>query len=208
MLKFILKEQFVFKNNRLLKAIRTNAMKRAHKGTTGRHTGLTLMLLCAVIVSLVSPLRAAETLTNDQKRQEIEELYSKYKEDFSDVPDIDPREAILLSQQQKVIFIDIRDSQEQDVSMLPGAITEAEFLKNTQRYMDYLKIGYCTISYRSGKFAQRLKRKGIVIHNLRGGMLGWVHAGGKIFISGQATRQIHVYGRKWDLAPKAYIAIY
>jgi hypothetical protein len=42
------------------------------------------------------------------------------------------------------------------MNLLPGAITEKEFLKHPERYRDKVIIGYCTISYRSGKLAEKL----------------------------------------------------
>jgi len=69
-------------------------------------------------------------------------------------------------------------------------------------------IGYCTISYRSGKLAESLAPRGITMLNLEGGLLAWVHAGGKLFDRAGETRRIHVYGRKWNLAPQDYEAIW
>jgi sodium/bile acid cotransporter 7 len=88
--------------------------------------------------------------------------------------------------------------------MLSGAITDKAFLENPTAYEDYRVIGYCTISYRSGKLAQRLKQRGIHMLNLRGGILAWLHAGGKVYKDGKLANSVHVYGRKWDLAPLAY----
>jgi len=44
--------------------------------------------------------------------------------------------------------------------------------------------------------------------NLRGGLLAWVHDGGKVYDRNGETRRIHVYGRKWDLGPKDYEAVW
>jgi sodium/bile acid cotransporter 7 len=44
--------------------------------------------------------------------------------------------------------------------------------------------------------------------NLRGGLLAWVHAGGKVYDANGETRRIHVYGRKWNLAPNGYDAVW
>lgn len=55
--------------------------------------------------------------------------------------------------------------------MLPGAITEKEFRNNPAKSGDGVKIVYCTISCRSGKFAQKLLKNGSVVYNPRGGIL-------------------------------------
>jgi len=106
-----------------------------------------------------------------------------------------------------VLFCDVRDENDQQVSMRPVAVTEKQFLTDPGQYRDRTLIGYCTISYRSGKLAERLKARGIVLLNLKGGLLAWVHAGGKVYDQSGETKRIHVYGRKWNLGPKDYEAL-
>jgi sodium/bile acid cotransporter 7 len=145
-----------------------------------------------------------ETLTDEEKRSKVETMYENYKKDFPEVSDVSAEEALALTGQSVPVFVDVRDPSEQTVSMLPGAITEEEFLKNLSAYRDRMVIGYCTISYRSGKLAQKLQKKGIQMLNLRGGILAWLHAGGKIYRDGMPTNQVHVYGKTWNLAPSGY----
>ena len=109
---------------------------------------------------------------------------------------------------QKAVFIDTRKPAEQKVSMLPGAITEKDFLDNYKSYGDHIKIAYCTISYRSGVFVENYQKNGIPVYNLRGGILAWVHAGGKVYDQTGETHRIHVYGQKWNLAPEQYEAVW
>jgi sodium/bile acid cotransporter 7 len=155
-----------------------------------------------------SPVRADEAMSEAEKRAKIESLYQGYKRDFADVEDIAPAEAMELLKSGRVVFVDVREEKEQVVSMLPGAITEEAFLKHPERYQDKVIIGYCTISYRSGKLAEKLRTRDIAMLNLRGGLLAWVHAGGKVYDRNGETRRIHVYGRKWDLGPKDYQAVW
>ena len=54
----------------------------------------------------------------------------------------------------------------------------------------------------------KLKRKGITMVNLKGGLLGWVHAGGPLVRGNLPVRVLHVYGRKWDLAPAGIETVY
>jgi sodium/bile acid cotransporter 7 len=148
--------------------------------------------------------QAADNMDNAEKRAKIEALYRSYKRDFADVGEIEPAAAMQLLREGRALFIDVREEREQKVSMLPAAVTEKEFLKDPAKYASRTLIGYCTISYRSGKLAARLKKEGIPILNLRGGLLAWVHDGGRVYDSSGETRRIHVYGRKWNLAPAAY----
>ncbi len=151
---------------------------------------------------------ADDAMSDAAKRTKIEAIYRGYKKDFADVADIAPAEAMELLKAGRMVFVDVREEKEQEVSMLPGAVTEKEFLKNPERYGDKVIVGYCTISYRSGKLAEKLKARGIAMLNLEGGLLAWVHAGGKVYDRNGETHRIHVYGRKWDLGPKDYEAVW
>jgi rhodanese-related sulfurtransferase len=150
----------------------------------------------------------SDDLTDAAKRQKVESLYNEYHAEFPEVLDISPQQAMKLIADQKSIFIDLRDQQEQQVSMLPGAITEKEFMDNFKSYDDYVKIAYCTIGYRSGKFAQKLQKEGIPVYNLRGGILAWMHDGGKVYNQNGETHRVHVYQSQWNLAPARYEAVW
>lgn len=151
---------------------------------------------------------ADEAMSDADKRAKIESMYRDYKKDFADVADIAPAEAMALLKTGQALFVDVRTAKEQEVSMLPGAIAADEFLKHPGHHRDKVIIGYCTISYRSGKLADTLKTRGMVMLNLKGGLLAWVHAGGKVYDRSGETRRIHVYGRKWNLGPKDYEALW
>jgi sodium/bile acid cotransporter 7 len=167
------------------------------------------ILTCVVALALGPlPGASAAEMSDMERRAKIEAMYRDYQKDFADVEDIDPREAMKLLQEGKAVFVDVREAKEQKVSMLPGAITEAQLLRSPEKYGDRILIGYCTISYRSGKLAQKLKAKGLSMLNLRGGLLAWVHDGGKVYDRNGETRRIHVYGRKWNLGPKDYEAVW
>jgi len=162
--------------------------------------------ILAFLVLLLCPRDGRAALLSDsQKLKTVHQMYAEYQKDFPEVTDITPQEARqLLAQEKKVVLVDVRTPEEQRVSMLPGAITRDEFLDRLEAYRDYVTIGYCTISYRSGKLAQELRRQGITMLNLQGGLLAWLHEGGKVYAQGVETHQVHVYGRKWDLAPARY----
>ena len=147
---------------------------------------------------------ASERLTDGQKRHRVYDMYADYRKSFPEVQDISATKAMALMKTAKVIFVDTRERKEQKVSMLPGAITEKDFKKNLEQYKDRVIIGYCTISYRSGNLAKKMQKKGIVMLNLRGGMLAWVHEGGKVYDQHGETKQVHVYSKKWNYLPNAY----
>jgi rhodanese-related sulfurtransferase len=161
-----------------------------------------LALICLGVFAEAST--QGEVLKDSSKLKKVNSMYAEYKESFPEVPDISAEQVLRHMEEGRVVFVDVRGPKEQDVSMLPGAITEKAFLKNPDAYKDYRVIGYCTISYRSGKLAQRLKKKGIDMFNLEGGILAWLHAGGKVYRHGKPVNRVHVYGKKWDLAPSGY----
>ena len=135
-------------------------------------------------------------------------MYRDYKKSFPDVTEISPPDAVKRMEEGSVLFVDVRDPAERAVSMLPGAVTEEAFLKNPKSYGRKTVVAYCTIGYRSGKFADRMAKKGIRVLNLKGGILLWVHDGGRMFKDGKPTNRVHVYGKKWALAPEPYESVY
>jgi sodium/bile acid cotransporter 7 len=135
-------------------------------------------------------------------------MYEDYKESFPEVQDITPKEAMALMQSEEVIFVDTRRSKEQKVSVLPNSVTEKNFKRNLDKYKDQVIIGYCTISYRSGKLAKELRKKGITMLNLKGGLLAWVHEGGKVYDANGETKRVHVYKKKWNYVPEGYEAVW
>lgn len=151
---------------------------------------------------------ALEKLSDDKKRQRVYEMYADYRKSFPEVKEISPLEAMTLMKTGKVVFVDTRKRKEQKISVLPGAITEKAFRKKLKQYKDYTVIGYCTISYRSGKLAKKLGKKGIKMWNLKGGILAWIHEGGKVYNKHGETKRVHVYSKKWNYAPKRFEAVW
>jgi sodium/bile acid cotransporter 7 len=183
-----------------------NKSKMAYRRTI---LGLITAAAAFAFITLMGQLSlSSDDLSDQDKRQNVTDMYNGYKEQFPEVHDISAQKVMTHMAEGNVVFIDIREPREQQVSMLPGAITEKEFINNPAKYKDAVKIAYCTISYRSGKFAQKLQKKGIRVYNLKGGILAWVHDGGKVYDQNGETYRIHVYGRKWNLGPKRYQAVW
>lgn len=169
---------------------------------------LTAILAFAFVTLMGQQTVSSDDLTDTVKRQKVEDLYSEYHAKFPDVLDVTPQQARSLMADQKLVFIDIREQQEQQVSMLPGSITEKEFIDNFKSYEDYIKIAYCTISHRSGAFVQTLQKESIPVYNLQGGILAWVHDGGKVYNRNGETHRVHVYDSEWNWVPAGYQAVW
>ncbi len=109
---------------------------------------------------------------------------------------------------QPSVFLNLKLGAPFYIGPIAPMATHREFLKNPDVYKERTVIAYCTISYRSGKFVRKLRKRGIHVINLRGGLLAWLHAGGPVHRDGITVRKVHVYGKTWDLAPSSYETIY
>jgi rhodanese-related sulfurtransferase len=168
-----------------------------------------LFLIFITLLFIASnPDAAGATLSDEEKKTIVYEMYRNYKKhDFSVVQDIHPKQAMDLLKDKRIIFIDTRKDTEMDISMLPDSISKTTFLKNPEKYKDKIIVAYCTISYRSGKFAKEMQQKNIPIQNLVGGLLAWVLEGGKVYDQAGETKRIHVYGKKWDYPANGYKSV-
>ena len=84
-------------------------------------------------------------------------MYNAFRKVFASVPEITVKELLEQQQQQeKILLVDIRQRNEQRISMLPEAITQQQFEQNQEKYLDYQIVCYCTIGYRSGLYAKKL----------------------------------------------------
>jgi len=174
-----------------------------------RHRKL-LWIVASLLLVIVcsSPALSQERLTDSERLQTIYRMYDDYSKSFREVQDVSADTAMKLAKSSKVVFVDVREAGEQKVSMIPGAVTEEEFRNNLDKYRNHIVISYCTISYRSGKLARKLRKQGIIMANLRGGLLAWVHEGGKVTNSKGETKRIHVYGEEWNYPPESYEAVW
>lgn len=114
-----------------------------------------------------------------------------------------------------LILIDIRQPKEQDTAMLPHAITTNQFAQNFRHGIPANKtiVVYCTIGYRSGKYAETLIKQGIQAKNLEGGILAWTFVGGDLETydtSGKKinTHTVHVYAKEWNLVHPDYKGVW
>jgi len=123
---------------------------------------------------------------------------------FPGQPEISVAEWVARPRGRPAVLVDVREPQERQVSMLPGAISRQDFERNRARYRSWVVVPYCTIGLRSGLYTRELRRRGFAARNLAGGVLAWAHAGLPFEAEGQATRRVHVHSADWNLLPRGY----
>ena len=139
--------------------------------------------------------------------KQIMTLYDRYAR-FPQVKDITVPQLQQRQQGEKIVLVDVRSPEERAVSMIPGAISQEELERDLTQYRDSLVVVYCTIGYRSAKYAQSLQRKEIEVLNLRGSLLAWSHFKGELMDDTGITDRIHVFSRQWQLTGKDYQAVW
>ena len=142
--------------------------------------------------------------------EKIESLYQESREQFPQANEIEAEALVKILQGDAsgYLLVDVRSEEERAVSVIPGAISEAEFDRLKKSTKDRQVYVYCTIGHRSGLYTERLQKEGFAIYNLKGGVLSWAHAGGSfVGNDGKPTRKVHVYSKKYALLPDGYRAV-
>ncbi len=144
-------------------------------------------------------------------RNTLENAIAKFEKEIADVPEIDVYrlKKVTETDRNAITLIDVREARERNISLIPGAITLAEFESQPAKHSRKVVVVYCTVGYRSAKVARRLRQHGIKAYNLHGGIVGWTQIGGELVdASGNPTKRVHTYGRAWNFVPQSYIAVW
>jgi rhodanese-related sulfurtransferase len=105
--------------------------------------------------------------------------------------------------QPDFVVVDVRSDAETRVSIIPGAITKAQYEKNRQQYQDRMVIPYCTVGGRSGAYAKQLAGNGVKVKNYQGSILKWVDAGlPLVTLEGKPTNRVHTYSDRYRVPAK------
>jgi hypothetical protein len=72
-----------------------------------------------------------------------------------------------------------------------------------QQPLDLPIVTYCSVGYRSGAFAERLRSAGFTnVVNLEGSIFRWANEGRPLFRSARPVTEVHPYNRTWGLLLK------
>lgn len=120
-----------------------------------------------------------------------------------DAPTVSVDELEHLISQKKILLLDVRESVEFSVSHIQGALNigydDFEIDKLPPIISKNSKIiVYCSVGYRSGDIAAKLKAKGFDAYNLHGGLFAWNNSGRALYSKeGKVTDNIHGYNKSW-----------
>lgn len=137
--------------------------------------------------------------------RKIIDKYSELSKDFK-AQGISVQAFLKIAKSEDLLFIDVRNNNEQAISTLPNSITQSEFLKNPSQYKHKKLVAFCTIGYRSGLFCEKYSKWNIL--NLEGGLLAWSHFKGSFIRNGKETKKVHVYSAEWNFLHSNYTAVY
>lgn len=150
----------------------------------------------------------------DDQRALMEAQYRKDTHGIQ-VPTIDAAQLKHMIDTPELLLIDLREEAEQDVSMLPHALTAAQVARQFPAGIPASRrvIVYCTIGVRSGRYVERLAKNGVKATNLAGGILAWSYVRGALQARDRngalmPTMRIHTYGRRWNLVHPDYTAVW
>jgi len=136
-------------------------------------------------------------------------MYEGYNLPLTPDAEIAPRELAALQEDGMVVIVDVREAEERAVSMIPGSISKEHYESNAEEYHGRSVVAYCTIGYRSGRYVETLRSRGVDAKNLKGSLLAWTHAGlPMVDEQGKQVKRAHVYGAEWDLLPEGFEAVW
>jgi len=172
-----------------------------------KSTSLSILIIMLVGLLAFPVVLFSTELRDADKKRIVYQMFAEYSKGFSSVKVLSPEKAMALAESKNLVIVDVRQENEMRISVLPGAITQKKFLGHIGEYKNKTIMVYCTIGYRSGKFAQKMKDMDIDVYNLKGGILAWALEGGKVYDSSGIIRRIHVYGKKWKYVPDGYESV-
>ena len=99
-------------------------------------------------------------------------------------------------------LIDVRESDEYAISHLPGALSQMPGAPVSDEILALDRstpiVAYCSVGYRSSRFAARLHEAGFTqVFNLEGSIFAWANEGRAVVREGRLVEEVHPYNRRW-----------
>lgn len=151
------------------------------------------------------------TSVADARRQKLEKMCTDFHEKFK-VEEMEPADVKrALDDSEPFVIVDTRNGDEQKVSMIPGAITKAEYNAKEPEFKNHKVVCYCTVGYRSSCFAKELRARGVEAYNMRGSIIGWTQEGLPL-VSGEdrssPATTVHTFSKDWEMQGQGYDAVH
>ncbi len=133
---------------------------------------------------------------------------AKIRSEFPDVPRITTDElAAWLPDRSRPapLLLDVRTRAEFEVSHLPGAkhVEPDAPASVVRESKDRAIVTYCSVGYRSGAFAKKLRAAGFTnVLNLEGSIFRWANEGHPVFRGSQRVAEVHPYNGTWGMLLK------
>lgn len=143
-------------------------------------------------------------MSDEDKLKIIEDIYRESRQEFLEVSEITAEQLQQRIEKDDLVLVDVRQEQEREVSMLPGAISSQEFEQNRSAYQGKTVVTYCKIGHRSGLYAKTLCADGCDVLNLKGAILSWTHVGGELVDANGPTKRVHINNPKANLIAQGY----
>ncbi len=133
-----------------------------------------------------------------QLKPEWPSIYQYIENKYPNVAQLTVSEALAIPK-DSVVFIDVREAQEYDVSHIPGALlyTDGSQIKNGIQTGKKVII-YCSVGVRSTRLIYRLgyaKKSGV--YNLKGSIFKWIEHEGALENNLGVTDKVHPFNAEW-----------
>jgi rhodanese-related sulfurtransferase len=103
---------------------------------------------------------------------------------------------------ESLVLLDAREPDEFRVSHLRGARRvdpDLEDVSTLNIDEEAHIVVYCSVGWRSGAFADRMRRAGHrLVYNLEGGIFRWANEGRRLVSGGRDTSVVHPYDATWS----------
>lgn len=137
-------------------------------------------------------------------RNKVAALFADVRKTFADVPVMSGDECRSCMGDGTTLLVDVRGANERLVSRIPGAVSREAYEADRAAYEGKTVVCYCTMGYRAGLYAKKLRAHDVDARLLDGALLGWVHDGGQLEDDRGPTTRLHVFNHKFDLVPDGY----
>lgn len=126
------------------------------------------------------------------RREALTTLMDANRERHPTVPEVTPGELeAMLAEGEDVVLVDVRTEEEMAISMIPGALTLADFRARSEELAGRRVVTYCHSGGRSAARAEELIGEGWQAWTFNGSLLLWSHHGGELVDpDGEPTRRV------------------